>query len=209
MTPAQDRALAELSARYGAASADVENFDSFFGRHAPVHLEIGCGNGECIVALASANPDNNYLGIEVHGPGVGSAMLRAAELGLRNLRIIRCDAVEVLTRQIPPRSVDHIYAFFADPWPKKRHHKRRLLQREFLAVLHDRLLPHGRLFIATDWEDYADYIVEESKQVPGLINLAAPSMYAPRPAWRPLTRFELRGLRLGHVVRDFMLGRAD
>jgi tRNA (guanine-N7-)-methyltransferase len=209
MTPAQARAIAELSPRYGVQIADTEiDLRALFGNHAPCHLEIGCGNGDCIVSLAQANPGNNYLGIEVHRPGVGSLMLRAAALGLRNLRILNRDAVEALAIQIPVSSVDHFYVFFPDPWPKKRHHKRRLLQPDFIASLRDRLRANGRLFIATDWQGYADYIGEAMAQVGGLVNLAAPAAYAPRPAWRPPTRYERRGGRLGYVVRDFVYGRA-
>lgn len=208
LTPAQARALEELSPQYGAPTGEqLLDFDVLFGRHAPVHLEIGCGNGECILALARANPDNDYLGIEVHRPGVGSLMLQAAELKLTNLRILHRDAVEAIAMQIPPQSLDRIYVFFADPWPKKRHHKRRLLQPEMLAELRDRLCRHGRLFIATDWQDYADHIDAALAEVAGLRNLASPGSYAPRPAWRPLTRYERRGERFGHTVRDFMLGR--
>jgi tRNA (guanine-N7-)-methyltransferase len=209
MTPAQARALADLSARYGVPIADTEiDLHALFGSHAPCHLEIGCGNGDCVLSLAQANPGNNYLGIEVHRPGVGSLMLRAAALGLRNLRILNRDAVEAVAIQIPISSIDQIYVFFPDPWPKKRHHKRRLLQPEFIAALRERLRANGRLFIATDWQDYADHIGEAMAQVGGLVNLAAPAAYAPRPAWRPPTRYERRGGRLGHVVRDFVYGRA-
>ncbi len=209
MTPAQDRALAELSPRFGVETADIPiDLSALFGNDAPCNLEIGCGNGDCIVALAHANPGNNYLGVEVHRPGVGSLMLRAATLGLRNLRILNRDAVEALALQVPMASIDHIYVFFPDPWPKKRHHKRRLLQPAFIALLRDRLRANGRLFIATDWQGYADHISATMAGVGGLVNLAAPAVYAPRPAWRPLTRYERRGSRLGHDVRDFVFGRA-
>lgn len=208
MTPAQARALTELSPRYGVQIADTEiDLYALFGNRAPCHLEIGCGNGDCIISLAQANPGNNYLGIEVHRPGVGSLMLRAAALGLRNLRILNRDAVEAVAVQIPVASIDQIYVFFPDPWPKKRHHKRRLLQPDFIAALRERLRASGRLFIATDWQDYADHIGRAMAQVGGLVNLAAPAAYAPRPAWRPPTRYERRGGRLGHVVRDFVYGR--
>jgi tRNA (guanine-N7-)-methyltransferase len=209
MTPAQDRALAELSSRFGVETADTPiDLPALFGNGAPFHLEIGCGNGDCIVALAQANPGNNYLGIEVHRPGVGSLMLRAAALGLRNLRILNRDAVEALAFQIPISSADHVYVFFPDPWPKKRHHKRRLLQPAFIASLRDCLRANGRLFVATDWQGYADHITLAVAQVEGLVNLAAPAAYAPRPVWRPPTRYERRGSRLGHDVRDFVFGRA-
>lgn len=209
MTAAQARAIAELSPRYGVQIADgATDLSALFGNRAPCHLEIGCGNGDYIISLAQANPDNNYLGIEVHRPGVGSLMRRAAAAGLRNLRILNRDAMEALAIQIPVASVDHIYVFFPDPWPKKRHHKRRLLQPSFIASLRDHLRANGRLFIATDWQGYADHIAEVMAQVGGLVNLAAPSAYAPRPAWRPPTRYERRGGQLGHVVRDFVYGRA-
>lgn len=208
LTPAQAKAIDELTPRYGAPGGDVPlDFAALFGRHAPVHVEIGCGNGECILQLARDNPGNDYLGIEVHRPGVGSLMLRAAELGLGNLRILHRDAVEAIEQQIPLASIDCLYVFFADPWPKKRHHKRRLLQPAMLARLRDRLCRHGRLFIATDWQDYANHIEAALQEVCGLRDLATPARYAPRPGWRPRTRYERRGERLGHTVRDFMLGR--
>jgi tRNA (guanine-N7-)-methyltransferase len=210
MTVAQERALTDLWERYGVAGCDgVLDFTLLFGRQAPCHLEIGCGNGECLLTLAAAHPENNFLGVEVHRPGIGSLLLRAAQQGLTNLRILNGDAAEVVRWRLPAASLECIYIFFPDPWPKKRHHKRRLLQPEFLAVLGDRLQAPGRLFIATDWRDYAEHIAAALAQVPGLTDLAAPAPYAPRPAWRPLTRYERRALDLGHTVRDFLCGRAQ
>lgn len=208
MTAAQARALEKLWARYGVAAEDrLLDIPALFGRCAPCHLEIGCGNGECILALAARHPENDYLGIEVHRPGVGSLLRLAAQAGLDNLRILQRDAVDAVLKQIPAASLECIYVFFPDPWPKKRHHKRRLLQAGFVAALRERLKAHGRLFIATDWQDYAEHITTATAAVAGLRNLAGNALYAPRPAWRPLTRYERRALSLGHTVRDFAFGR--
>jgi len=161
--------------------------------------------GETTAAIALMRSSDNFLGIEVHGPGVGGLLKRVDELGLSNVRVIRHDAVEVIAAMIPPASLAGIHVFFPDPWPKKRHHKRRLLQAGFVHELALRIAPGGYLHAATDWEDYAGEILAVLSAEPLLENACAG--FAPRPAYRPLTKFETRGLRLGHVVRDIIVRR--
>ena len=206
MSPAQQRALDELLPRFGVAFAPLAlDFDQLFARRAPTILEIGFGMGETTAAIAAARPGDNFLGIEVHGPGVGGLLKRIDELGLANVRVIRHDAVEVIAAMIPHASLDGVHVFFPDPWPKKRHHKRRLLTPGFVRELALRLIPGGYLHAATDWEDYADEILAALSQEPMLENTVAG--FAPRPEYRPLTKFETRGLRLGHRVRDILFRR--
>jgi tRNA (guanine-N7-)-methyltransferase len=205
ITPGQRRAIEQLAEIYCVDGQETPlNLSGLFGRQAPYHLEIGCGAGETILALARQHPENNYLGIEVFRPGIGRLLHRAAADGLTNIRIIQDDAVATLETQIPDASLEGIYIFFPDPWPKKRHHKRRLVQKDFALLLKRKLLPHGRIFIATDWADYADQIVEVMEAQAGFTNLAGPGNAAPRPRWRPTTRYERRALGLGHTVRDFV-----
>jgi len=203
MSPAQQRALDTLLPRLGIAYApEPLDFGAVFGRIAPVVLEIGFGMGETTAAIATANPRNDFLGLEVHGPGVGALLNRVAAAGLTNMRVIQHDAVEVLAHMIPVASLTGIHVFFPDPWPKKRHHKRRLLQPGFVHTLAQRLSPDGYLHAATDWEDYAQEILATFAGEPLLAN-SFPE-FAPRPAWRPETKFETRGMRLGHGVRDIV-----
>jgi tRNA (guanine-N7-)-methyltransferase len=208
MSPAQQRALDELLPRLGVAFAPKAlDFDHLFGRHAPTILEIGFGMGETTAEIAKARPDDNFLGVEVHGPGVGGLLKRVDALGLTNVRVIRHDAVEVLAAMIATASLAGIHVFFPDPWPKKRHHKRRLLKPVFVHELALRLTPGGYLHAATDWEDYADEMLAVLSAEPLLVNTVAG--FAARPAYRPLTKFETRGLRLGHRVRDVIFRRRD
>ncbi len=176
-----------------------------FGRRAPTILEIGFGMGETTAAIAQARPGDNFLGIEVHGPGVGSLLRRVDEGRLANVRVVRHDAVEVIAAMIPPASLAGIHVFFPDPWPKKRHHKRRLLQPGFVRELALRLAPGGYLHVATDWDDYASEILAVLAAEPLLENKA--DGFAPRPDYRPRTKFEARGLRLGHRVFDVVFQR--
>jgi len=209
MTKGQQRAFDKYWPRFGVEyQPGPLDFRALFGNDNPVWLEIGFGNGESLAAMAGANPQINYLGIEVHPPGVGRLLMRIDEAGLENLHVMRHDALEVLEKAIPPASLAGIQLFFPDPWPKKRHHKRRLVQAPFVELAADRLEPGGIFHAATDWEPYAEWILERFEARPDLFeNLAGPGNYAERPATRPLTKFEQRGERLGHEVRDLLFRR--
>ena len=208
MTVAQQRAWTELWPRYGVETgAALLDLPVIFGRDAARTLEIGFGNGESLVALAAAHPGRDYLGIEVHRPGVGHLMLRAEELGLANLRAICRDAVEVLRQCIPAGSLDEVLLYFPDPWPKKRHHKRRIVQPAFVALVASRLRPGGVLRMATDWQPYAEQMLEVASSCESLRNESPDSGYSARPDSRPVTRFERRGQRLGHGVWDLAFSR--
>jgi tRNA (guanine-N7-)-methyltransferase len=200
---AQRRAHDSLMPKYGVPYAEtVLDLDRLFGRRAPHVLEIGCGMGETTTAIAAAHPHIDYLGIEVHAPGVGSLLRQIEAAGLANLRVIRHDAVEVLRHMIAPDALDGLHIFFPDPWPKKRQQKRRLIQPPFVALAASRLKSGGYLHAATDWQEYAEQMLAVLGAEPALANTAA--AYAPRPAWRPRTKFEARGLRLGHGVWDLV-----
>lgn len=203
---AQQRAVDNLLPRFGIEFAPkFVDLDAAFGRSAPHVVEIGFGMGETTATIAAAHPDIDYLGIEVHTPGVGN-LLKLLEAGnLDNVRVIRHDAVEVLREMIPPDSLAGAHVFFPDPWPKKRHHKRRLIQPPLVALLASRLAPGGYLHLATDWEEYAQQMLEVLRGEPTLENTVVD--FAPRPAARPLTKFETRGLGLGHGVWDLMFRR--
>ena len=203
LTDAQARALVEFWPIYGIDySATLIAPDAIFKRTAPLILDIGSGMGETLIQLARTNPDNNYIAVEVHRPGVGSLIKAAATSGLQNIRVINHDIIDVLRYQLPDRCLDHVYIFFADPWPKKRHHKRRLVNMEFLALLKPKLKMNARLFLATDWADLAEHILGVCDQDPDLMNIAGAGNYTPRPLWRPVTKFENRGLKLEHGVWD-------
>jgi tRNA (guanine-N7-)-methyltransferase len=197
-----DDMMEKIGVPYVAAPHDL---DTVFGRKAPKILEIGFGMGETSAAIAAANPQNDYLGVEVHTPGVGSLCKLVAEGGLSNLRIVQHDAVEVLRDMILPGILSGAHIFFADPWPKARHHKRRLIQPPLIALLASRLQPGGYIHCATDWENYAEQMLAVLSAEPLLENTAVD--YAPRPDYRPLTKFEQRGLRLGHGVWDLVFRR--
>jgi tRNA (guanine-N7-)-methyltransferase len=206
LTPAQHRARERLLPRFGIAFERRRiDFDAVFGRAAPRILEIGSGMGETTAAIAQALPDCDFVAVEVHGPGVGSLLRRIDEQGIANVRVIQHDAVEVIAHMIPWDSLDAIHVFFPDPWPKKRHHKRRLLQAPFVHELALRLKAGGRLHVATDWEGYAAAMLATLAAEPLLANTA--EGYAERPAYRPETKFERRGQALGHVVRDLVFRR--
>jgi len=208
VTAAQRRARETLLPRFGMPySREPLDLDRVFGRVAPRILEIGFGMGESTADIASRHPGNDYLGIEVHAPGVGSLLRRVAALGLSNVRVIQHDAAEVLEHMIAPGSLDGVHIFFPDPWPKKRHHKRRLIQPPFIALLVSRMKAGAYVHVATDWEDYANQILEVLSAEPLLVNTA--DGFAPRPAWRPQTKFESRGLRLGHRVWDVLFRRKE
>lgn len=207
ITGAQHRALDNYWGRYGIAySRKPLDLDRQFGRSAPRILEIGAGAGEVTLASAARHPENDYLVIEVHRPGIGRLMQQAHARKLNNIRIINHDAVEVLTHQLPGHCLDQAWIFFPDPWPKRRHHKRRLVNTDFISLLATRLQAHARLFIATDWEHMAEQIMLICDNSPQLINLAGKGNFAPRPGWRPVTKFERRGRDLGHKIRDLVYG---
>jgi tRNA (guanine-N7-)-methyltransferase len=203
MTNAQRRACEELLPVYGVPFAPAPlDLEKSFGRAAPKILEIGFGMGETTAAIAQQHPQNDYLGIEVHGPGVGGLLQRVAALDLKNVRVIQHDAVEVLQQMVAPAALDGVHLFFPDPWPKKRHHKRRLLQPAFAALLASRMKTGAYLHAATDWEDYAAQMLEVLSAEASLKNTAAG--FTERPAARPQTKFEGRGLKLGHKVWDLV-----
>ena len=206
MGPGQVRALNDLGPRFILPFAPQPlDLDAAFGRSAPHVLEIGFGMGDATAAVATAMPATDFIAIEVHPPGVGALLKRIGERGLTNLRIVQHDAVEVLAQMIPPASLVGIHIWFPDPWHKKKHHKRRLIQPAFISMLIQHLRPGGYLHCATDWKHYAEQMLEVLSAEPGLINTAAG--YAPRPDWRPLTKFENRGLKLGHGVWDLVFSR--
>jgi tRNA (guanine-N7-)-methyltransferase len=209
ITEAQERALQILWPKYGVEfdPTSVANFDALFARHAPRSVEIGFGNGDNLLKMAAAHSERDYLGIEVHRPGVGRLLLAVEQLGLTNVRVICHDAVEVLAQQIPQHSLDEVVILFPDPWPKKRHHKRRLIQPAFVELVAGRLHPGGVLRMATDWQPYAEEMLATAQSNPRLQNLAADGSYIPRPAERSATRFEKRGERLGHEVWDLAFRR--
>jgi len=203
MTPAQERALEELWPAYGLEMGDGRlDLAAIFGRGAPRCLEIGFGVGEVIGKLAEQHPHIDYLGIEVHRPGVGRLLLHAARMNLRNLRVICHDAVEVLKDQLPDDSFDEILVFFPDPWHKKRHHKRRLIDDTFVASAAAKLRSGGVLRLATDWQAYAEQMLAVCNADPKLASLSPNGTYVARPEFRSPTRFERRGARLGHGVWD-------
>jgi tRNA (guanine-N7-)-methyltransferase len=200
----QQRALAELAPRFVLPfAAQPLDFEAVFGRSAPVVLEVGFGMGDATAQVAAATPGTDFIGCEVHAPGIGALLQRIEEGGLTNLRIVRHDAVEVLREMVPPASLAGVHVWFPDPWHKKRHNKRRLVQPAFAELVASRLAPGGYLHCATDWQPYAEQMLEVLSATPGLLNTA--DGYAPKPAWRPLTKFEARGLRLGHGVWDLVL----
>jgi tRNA (guanine-N7-)-methyltransferase len=208
MTPAQERALSELWPRYGVdLDAQPLNLDALFGRRATRCLEIGFGIGEVIGSLAENHPDRDYVGMEVHRPGVGRLLLRADGASLRNLRVICHDAVEVLKEAIVDDSFDEILVFFPDPWHKKRHHKRRLIDESFVALAAAKLRAGGVLRLATDWQAYAEQMLAVCNASPDLASLSADRTFVARPDFRPPTRFERRGARLGHGVWDLAYGK--
>ena len=208
MGSGQQRALEELGPRYVVPfTQNLPDWPALFGRLAPTVLEIGFGMGGATAAIAAARPDTDFIGVEVHEPGVGALLKLIDEKALTNLRIVQHDAVEVLAHMVAQRSLAGVHIYFPDPWHKKRHHKRRLIQPDFVRRLVTYIAPGGYLHCATDWEPYAQQMLEVLSAEPGLRNTAAG--YAHRPAWRPLTKFEQRGMKLGHGVWDLVFKAAD
>jgi tRNA (guanine-N7-)-methyltransferase len=206
MGTGQQRALETLGPRFMLPfSPSALDAATQFGRVAPLVLEIGFGMGAATAEIAAARPDTDFLGVEVHTPGVGALLKRIGEMDLTNLRILQHDAVQVVEQMIAPASLAGVHVFFPDPWHKKKHHKRRLVQPAFVALLASRLAPGGYLHCATDWQPYAEQMLEVLSAEPTLENTA--EGYAPRPDYRPLTKFEARGLKLGHGVWDLVFKR--
>lgn len=209
LTQAQQRALSDLYPRLGVPDGEgIIDLDALFGRRAPRVLEIGFGCGDTLALMAQAQPERDFLGIEVHAPGVGHLLLRIEQLGLNNLRVLHGDAVAALQGRIADASLDGVQLFFADPWPKKRHHKRRIVQEEFAQLVRRKLKIGGLFHMATDWQDYARHMLAVMHAAPGFENVSSEGDFVPRPEHRPPTRFEQRGQRLGHGVWDLMFRRS-
>ncbi|MBV1912344.1 MAG: tRNA (guanosine(46)-N7)-methyltransferase TrmB [Cycloclasticus sp.] len=203
LTPGQETALEKGWPLYGLDSKVLIDPATLFANDHTITLEIGFGNGESLATMAENNPDRNFIGIEVHRPGVGHLLRLILEKKLSNIRLFDTDAIEVLQHAIPGHSLDCVQLFFPDPWHKKRHHKRRIVQTEFLSLIHSKLKTGGRFHAATDWENYAEHMLDTLNTHPGFVNSTEPN-YAERPKYRPLTKFENRGLRLGHGVWDMI-----
>ena len=210
ITIAQRRALENLWDVYGIdPAANSFAFNKLFDRIAPRILDIGSGMGGATVAMAREHPENDYLAIEIYRPGVGRLLNQLAAEGLTNVRVVCHDAVEVLERYVQNESLDGVCIFFPDPWPKKRHHKRRMIRASFASLLEKKLKSHGRIYIATDLDAYAKEILSIMDAHPGFTNLAGQGFFAPRPRWRPLTKFEQRAHHLGHRIWDLVYARTD
>jgi len=209
MTPAQQSALERLLPRYGLPMGPARLvLDDVFGRHATRVLDIGFGDGEALISCAANNPDLDYLGVEVHEPGIGHLLVLLERAGLGNVKVICGDVVDVMASMLPPSSFGAINLFFPDPWPKKRHHKRRLVQSDFVAAAAGLLEPGGLFHVATDWANYAEHIGEVMAQQTALLPVAEQELRDDRLAFRPPTKFERRGRRLGHEVVDLYYRRA-
>jgi tRNA (guanine-N7-)-methyltransferase len=207
-TPAQQRAFDEQWSRFGIDyTGEPRDFDAVFGRSAPRVLEIGFGNGEALRFAAQHDRGRDLIGIEVHAPGVGRLLNALAEDDARNVRLYHHDAVEVLSHEVADASLDEVRIYFPDPWHKKRHNKRRLVQPEFAALLVRKLATTGRLHLATDWHDYAEQMWDVLDATGGIVNRAGKRGSVPRPEWRPQTHFETRGQKLGHSVWDLLYDR--
>ena len=210
LTEGQQRALDELLPRYGVAIDGGEiDFASVFGNPAPVIVEIGFGNGDATWQMAQQDPKSNFIGIEVHKPGVGHLLLKLEEHGIGNVRVACEDGVTFLRDCVPAGSLGGLRLYFPDPWHKKRHHKRRIVQPGFVELLADRVAPGGIVHMATDWQNYAEHMLEVFRQNAQFKNLSGQGNYCPRPAWRPLTKYEKRGQRLGHGVYDLLFERSN
>lgn len=208
ITKAQSRALVELWPEYGIDPVeDMLDFKQIYGRDVPNIVEIGFGDGSALVAMAADNPQCNFLGIEVYRPGVGSLLLKLKQHGILNVRVMMDNAAMIMQESIGKDCLSKILIFFPDPWPKKRHNKRRLLQRSFLSTMVERLSQGGYLHIATDWEDYASSIMSLLEHEPRLCNISSSNQFVERPLYRPQTKYELRGTSQGHRVWDVMFKR--
>lgn len=210
MTASQQRALAELWPRFGIDYTEAPlDFGAVFGREAPIVLEIGFGNGDTLVEQAGQHPDRDFLGIEIHEPGIGHCLIRLREAGVGNLRLIRHDAVDVIAHMIPSASLNRVNLYFPDPWPKKRHHKRRIVQAAFIDCVADRLESSGSLHIATDWANYAEHIDEIMSESRQFTLIERREHDGEAPLDRPQTKFERRGMRHGHRIVDWHFARVS
>lgn len=210
MTEGQQKAMDEVWPRMGLTlEHGLLDLNNVFGREAPVVLEIGFGMGDSLIEMAKNQPEKNYIGIEVHRPGVGRLLSNADKEGLDNIRVFCEDAIEVLAQSIPDGSLDCIQLFFPDPWHKKRHHKRRIVQPELAESLRKKLKVGGVFHMATDWENYAEHMMEVMSAAPGYKNVAGEGAFSPQPQWRPVTKFQRRGEKLGHGVWDLMFERTQ
>ncbi len=208
LTEGQKRALDELWPLFGIEHKSSRlDFRILFGNKAPVIMEIGFGNGDATWQMAQTHPEENYLGVEVHQPGVGHLLLKMEQHGIGNIRIANDDAVEFLRNRVPEVSLGGVRIYFPDPWPKKRHHKRRLIQPAFIELLASRMRLGALLHLATDWEPYAEHMLEVLKSSAGFENLSPTGDFCEQPQWRPQTKYEKRGERLGHRVRDLLFKR--
>jgi len=210
LTPSQQRALDELWPEFGVeADGRTIDFAALFGRQAPVVVEVGFGNGEALLHMSQLHPEWDFLGIEVHRPGVGGLMRQLKELEISNVRVMSEDAVEILENQLTDGSVDRLLLFFPDPWHKKKHHKRRIVQPGFAQLVRRKLRPGGVFHMATDWQPYAEHMREVMESAQGFRNAAGPGAYSEAPEYRPVTKFERRGQRLGHGVWDLIYEKTD
>ena len=204
-TVAQQTALQKYLPKLGLQVTQGKfNLSKVYNREAPTHLEIGFGNGQSVANMAAMHPENNYLGVEVHSPGVGNLLQLVHSQGLSNVRVVMDDAFEVLTHNIENNSLAAVYIYFPDPWHKRCHHKRRIIQTEFIEMIADKLQVNGLLHMATDWKDYAKHMMHVMNETSLFKNVAGQEQYSDRPEWRTLTKFEQRGHRLGHDVWDLM-----
>lgn len=210
MTEGQERALKESWPVYGLEpGGGMLDLSTLFGDTRPIVLEIGFGMGDSLIEMARRAPEKGFIGIEVHPPGVGRLLARAREEGLDNIRVFCDDAIEVLAGCIPDAGLDCVQLFFPDPWPKKRHHKRRIVQPEFAQVIRAKLRMGGTFHMATDWENYAEHMMEVMSGAEGYRNAAGDGEYSPQPEWRPVTKFQRRGENLGHGVWDLIFERVS
>ncbi|UJF19071.1 tRNA (guanosine(46)-N7)-methyltransferase TrmB [Vibrio sp. SS-MA-C1-2] len=210
LTKGQEQAMNECWDTMGLDYSDQRlDWNSVFGNNNPVVLEIGFGMGASLVEMAKNSPEKNFVGIEVHTPGVGACLMAARDAGVTNLRVMCHDAVEVFEKMIPEQSLATLQLFFPDPWHKKRHHKRRIVQAHFAEMIRSKLAIGGVFHMATDWENYAEHMIEVMNVAPGYRNISTDGDYIPRPDDRPLTKFEQRGHRLGHGVWDIKFARTE
>ena len=208
LTPGQEVALDQYWPQYGLEPEVDYDFSKVFGRQEPLIVEIGFGNGDSLAKMAAANPDHDYIGIEVHKPGVGHLLILLHEQALTNVRVYCHDAIEILEQKIPDHSLAGLHLFFPDPWHKKKHHKRRIVRPSFVDLLNKKLQVGGYFHAATDWQHYAESMLEVLSASQGLINTSLTQDYCERPDYRPLTKFEQRGLRLGHGVWDLIFSKS-